>query len=161
MYSFPPSVCNGCMKGSTLLFKWSCDWCEDGIHFVHTIKLVLCSRGIPSQVLLIVCVFCISDEREDVQKKTFTKWINSQLSKVILYCKLVFNLSKQKYVDFLACRWICFSVCKHTGILDWHIQLETRVNCLAAYSQQYQGLARLYSWHQFPADHCIASYIVC
>ena len=27
-------------------------------------------------------IISISDEREDVQKKSFTKWINSQLSKV-------------------------------------------------------------------------------
>lgn len=28
-----------------------------------------------------------TDEREDVQKKTFTKWINSQLSKVGIQIK--------------------------------------------------------------------------
>lgn len=30
-----------------------------------------------------VLFFSLADEREDVQKKTFTKWINAQFAKVI------------------------------------------------------------------------------
>lgn len=71
-------------------------------------------------VFLSVC-FCLCyslDERQDVQKKTFTKWINSQLSKT--ECPIVNDLfedlrdghklltlleilTNQKYVSF-----ICF-----------------------------------------------------
>ena len=44
-----------------------------------------------------VCI-CIADEREDVQKKTFAKWINSQLLKVRT-TTVWLNIICQTYVE--------------------------------------------------------------
>lgn len=48
-----------------------------------------------------VLFFPLADEREDVQKKTFTKWINAQFAKVIhvfiyLLIKISFFIFKKK-----------------------------------------------------------------
>ena len=41
--------------------------------------------GCKTNNLFMFVLFFVTDEREDVQKKTFAKWINSQLLKVSFY----------------------------------------------------------------------------
>jgi hypothetical protein len=38
-----------------------------------------------TSVVALILLSVVTDEREDVQKKTFAKWINSQLLKVSIY----------------------------------------------------------------------------
>jgi hypothetical protein len=45
-----------------------------------------CDRSVMDfDVVILSLVSFVTDEREDVQKKTFAKWINSQLLKVSIY----------------------------------------------------------------------------
>jgi len=48
---------------------------------VSLVKYTECDAAITGLTVLSLA-FLVADEREDVQKKTFAKWINSQLLKV-------------------------------------------------------------------------------
>ena len=50
-------------------------------YLVSLVKYTECDAAITGLSVLSLA-FLITDEREDVQKKTFAKWINSQLLKV-------------------------------------------------------------------------------
>lgn len=49
------------------------------------LRLNLCFTDTVSVAELTQCSFSSIDEQEAVQKRTFTKWINSHLAKVNLY----------------------------------------------------------------------------
>jgi len=60
--------------------EYKYDYWRGRTYLVSLVKYTECDTAITMSVLSIA--FLITDEREDVQKKTFAKWINSQLLKV-------------------------------------------------------------------------------
>ena len=60
--------------------EYKYDYWRARSYLVSLVKYTECDAAITMSVLSIAFLF--TDEREDVQKKTFAKWINSQLLKV-------------------------------------------------------------------------------